>query len=178
LKKLCRQIIQIFLILNLILPVILPGLGKLYGQISPESASDSSHLSDPQHRYGYDFSNLQFSTKDYNKGSANFLEDFAGHRFQFAKNLSIQTGNYPGLLASSGGRNMQYRALTDSTGGNLNTGYFQRNSFRLQGLRLDIQNFSLGASYNYGLNNFWKSGGDLSQGAKNAGLSIHAGLRF
>ena len=158
--------------------MIAPGLGNLYGQLPRPATPDSVGILREQTGNGYDLLNLQFSTKEYTQDHSNFLSDFKGYTYQFAKGLSIQAGNYPRYQSFGAGRNVQNGIMSDSAGGIINGAYYQRPNFRLQGLRLDVQHFSFGASYNYGLNNFWKSGGDFSSGAKNAGLSIHAGLRF
>jgi hypothetical protein len=64
----------------------------------------------------------------------------------------------------------------------LNADNFNRWDYGLAGgIGFDIENFSLGARYNYGLHEIGKSGnlsGDLTKDSKNAGFSIYAGFGF
>ncbi len=64
----------------------------------------------------------------------------------------------------------------------LNENNFNRWDFGLAGgIAFDIENFTLGARYNYGLSDIGKSGNLSSSvlgNAKNNGLSIYAGFGF
>jgi sugar (pentulose or hexulose) kinase len=54
---------------------------------------------------------------------------------------------------------------------------FRRGNLIPHEVLFDAQHFSFGASYNYGLNNMWHSGG-FGGASKNPGLSLHAGFSF
>jgi hypothetical protein len=104
-------------------------------------------------------------------------DNFNFSQLHLTKSLSLQTG-VPSNYASFSTRmqNMQSYGVTDGTTGP-NTAGFRRGDLGLRGVRLDIQHFTLGASYN-GLNNIMKPGGFSGDNSRNAGLSIHAGLTF
>ena len=149
-----------------------------FGQATQAFTPDSLHAQTRGQASGYRLADLRFPDKENKDNFSNFIEDFTGYHLQLAKNLNVLAGNGPGFLSASGGRYMRNPYSLDSAGGALNSGYYPRANLRLQGVRLEMQHFTLGASYNYGLNNLWRSGGDFGQGSKNAGLSIHAGLSF
>jgi len=77
------------------------------------------------------------------------------------------TGSYPGAMENAG-------AMGNPAAFNL-----RREVPGFRGMLFNMQNFSVGASYN-GLNNLMRSGfsGDMPQGSRNGGLSIHAGIHF
>jgi hypothetical protein len=60
----------------------------------------------------------------------------------------------------------------------LNPNALRRGNILPREVLFDAQHFTLGASYNYGLNNMLKGGGWGSMNTRNPGLSLHAGFRF
>lgn len=95
------------------------------------------------------------------------------HQLSLTKGFSIQTSGLLNPGAMGGFRN-------ENTADPLGMSNFRRPDLGLKGVRFDMQNFTVGASYN-GLNNLMRVGGfsgEGGQGARNTGLSIHAGLRF
>ncbi len=98
-----------------------------------------------------------------------------------AKNFNLQAGGYAAYLVSA---NVKDVDNTGSINGatTLNANNFQRWDYGLAGgLGFDIENFTIGARYNYGLSNIGKSGslsGDLIKNSKNADLSIYVGFGF
>ena len=97
-----------------------------------------------------------------------------------APNFNLHAGGYAAYLVNANVKNVQNGEIQGAT--ELNTGDFNRWDFGLVGgLGFDIQNFTLGARYNYGLSHIGKSGnlaGELAGNAKNAGFSIYAGFGF
>ena len=98
-----------------------------------------------------------------------------------APNFNLHAGGYAAYLVSANVEDVNSNGtITGAT--ELNADNFQRWDFGLVGgLGFDIENFTLGARYNYGLTNIGKSGslsGDLTQNSKNAGVSIYIGLGF
>jgi hypothetical protein len=99
------------------------------------------------------------------------------------KNFSIQT-NLPNHLSLTNIND----PLTGSSPGAMGNAASMGNpaAFNLRrevpgfrGVLLNMQNFRVGTSYN-GLNSLMRSGfsGDMPQGSRNGGLSIHAGIHF
>ncbi len=97
------------------------------------------------------------------------------------KNFSIHAGGYGAYLTNATIKDVNdngtVTGITD-----LNANDFNRWDFGLAGgIAFDIENFTLGARYNYGLTNIGKSGnvsGDVLGNAKNNGLAIYAGFGF
>jgi hypothetical protein len=98
-----------------------------------------------------------------------------------APNFNLHLGGYAAYLVSANVKdvnsNGDIQGATD-----LNTDNFKRWDFGLiGGLGFDIQNFTIGARYNYGLSQIGKSGnlsGDLTRNSKNAGISVYVGVAF
>ena len=98
-----------------------------------------------------------------------------------APNFNLQAGGYAAYLVNANVKNVNnngdIQGATD-----LNTDNFNRWDFGLVGgLGFDIENFTIGARYNYGLTKIGKSGnltGDLAGNSKNAGFSIYVGFGF
>lgn len=98
-----------------------------------------------------------------------------------APNFNLHLGGYAAYLVSANVRdvnsNGDIQGATD-----LNTDNFKRWDFGLiGGLGFDIQNFTIGARYNYGLSQIGKPGnlsGDLTKNSKNAGISVYVGVAF
>ncbi|HVY73198.1 MAG TPA: porin family protein [Puia sp.] len=98
-----------------------------------------------------------------------------------APNFNIHAGGYAAYLVSANVKdidnNGDVHGATD-----LDADNFNRWDFGLVGgLGFDIENFTIGARYNYGLQHIGKSGslsGDLTEHSKNAGVSIYVGFGF
>jgi hypothetical protein len=104
-------------------------------------------------------------------------------QIHLAKNFSVQT-TLPNHLSLTNIND----PLTGSPSGPMGNAASMGNpaAFNLRrevpgfrGVLFNMQNFSVGASYN-GLNNLMRSGfsGDMPQSSRNGGLSIHAGIHF
>ena len=98
-----------------------------------------------------------------------------------APNFNLHAGGYAAYLVNANVKNVNSNG--DVQGATeLKTSDFNKWDFGLAGgLGFDIQHFTLGARYNYGLSHIGKSGsvaGNLVGNAKNAGFSIYAGFGF
>jgi hypothetical protein len=130
------------------------------------------------------------SKTDYN----NFVEGTGEYRFNLGyvelpllavvnltKNFSIHAGPYGAYLTNAivkdVNNNGTIQSITD-----LNANDFNRWDFGLAGgVGFDIENFTIGARYNYGLTEIGKSGNLTSTAlgsAKNNGLSVYVGFGF
>ncbi len=137
---------------------------------------------------------LLYSVKGNKSDYSNFVQGSGQYRFNLgyielpllavvnlAKNFSIHGGGYAAYLAYADikdvNNNGHINGITD-----LNENNFNRWDFGLAGgVAFDIENFTLGARYNYGLSDIGKSGNLSSNvlgNAKNNGLSIYAGFGF
>jgi hypothetical protein len=98
-----------------------------------------------------------------------------------ARNFNLHAGGYAAYLVSANVKDVNNDGSVNGAT-DLNADNFKRWDFGLVGgLGFDIENFTLGARYNYGLTNIGKSGnlsGDLTQNSKNAGVSIYVGFGF
>jgi len=133
---------------------------------------------------------LKGSKTDYN----NFVEGTGQYRFNLGyvelpvlavvnltKNFSIHLGGYGAYLTNANVKDVNNNGTIQSIT-ELNANDFNRWDFGLAGgLAFDIENFTLGARYNYGLTEIGKSGnltGTALGNAKNNGLSIYVGFGF
>ena len=137
---------------------------------------------------------LLYSVKGNKSDYNNFIEGSGEYRFNLgyvelpllavvnlAKNFSIHGGGYAAYLAYADIKdvndNGNINGITE-----LNENNFNRWDFGLAGgVAFDIENFTLGARYNYGLSDIGKSGNLSSSvlgNAKNNGLSIYVGFGF
>jgi hypothetical protein len=98
-----------------------------------------------------------------------------------AKNINIQAGGYVSYLASANIKDMD----SDGTVNNikdLNAENFNRFDYGLVGgAGIDVQLFTIGVRYNYGLKEVGESGslsGRLTENSKNSVISIYAGIGF
>jgi hypothetical protein len=97
------------------------------------------------------------------------------------KNFNIHAGGYAAYLTNVNVKDVNSQGnvngITEENADN-----FNRWDFGLAGgIGFDIENFMMGARYNYGLTNIGKSGntsGDVLGSAKNYGLSIYVGFGF
>lgn len=97
------------------------------------------------------------------------------------KNFNIHAGGYAAYLVSANIKDVDKNGTINGAT-DLNEDNFNRWDLGLVGgLGFDIQNFSIGARYNYGLSEIGKSGslsGQLTNNSKNAGLSVYVGIAF
>jgi hypothetical protein len=96
-------------------------------------------------------------------------------------NFNLQAGGYAAYLVNANIKQVNSNGdVANSV--ELNTGDFNRWDFGLiGGAAFDIENFTLGARYSYGLSEIGKSGnlsGDLTKNSKNAGVSVYIGFGF
>jgi len=133
---------------------------------------------------------LKGSKTDYN----NFVEGTGEYRFNLGyvelpllavvnltKNFSIHLGGYGAYMTNANikdvNSNGNIQNITD-----LNAEDFNRWDFGLAGgVGFDIENFTIGARYNYGLTDIGKSGNLTSTAlgnAKNNGLAVYVGFGF
>lgn len=133
---------------------------------------------------------LKGAKEDYN----NFVQGSGEYRFNLgymelpllavvniAPNFNIHAGGYAAYLVNANIKNVNDQGTV--VGANeLSTGDFNRWDFGLAGgAGFDIQNFTIGARYNYGLSHIGKNDnltGALTKNSKNAGLSIYVGFGF
>lgn len=98
-----------------------------------------------------------------------------------AKNLNIHVGPYVSYLTNANVKKVNDNGNIEDAE-NLKVDNFKRFDYGLVGgLGLDIQNFTIGARYNYGLNEIGKNdnlSGDLTKNSKNAGISVYVGFAF
>jgi hypothetical protein len=96
-------------------------------------------------------------------------------------NFNIHAGGYAAYLTGANVQDVNSNGNIDGAT-DLNADNFNRWDFGLVGgAGFDIENFTIGARYNYGLKNIGKTGnlsGDLTQNSKNAGISIYVGFGF
>jgi len=96
-------------------------------------------------------------------------------------NFNLQAGGYAAYLVNANVKNVDQNGNIESAT-ELNTGDFMRWDFGLiGGAAFDIENFTIGARYSYGLSQIGKNGnlsGDLTKNSKNAGVSIYLGFGF
>ena len=98
-----------------------------------------------------------------------------------AKNFNLHVGGYAAYLA--GANIKQLKSNGDlNTIADLKADDFNRFDFGLLGgLGVDVQNFTIGARYNYGLRDVGKSGNitsDALRNSKNSAVSVYVGLGF
>jgi hypothetical protein len=137
---------------------------------------------------------LLYSLKGAKSTYSNFIQGSGEYRFNLgyiqlpvlavvnlAPNFNLHLGGYAAYLVNSNVKNVNNNGdIVSAT--ELNTGDFNRWDFGLVGgAAFDIENFTIGARYNYGLSEIGKSGsvsGDLTKGMKNAGFSFYVGFGF
>ncbi len=137
---------------------------------------------------------LLYSVKGAKENYNNFIQGSGEYRFNLgyvelpvlaviniARNLNIHAGGYAAYLTNANikdvDNNGDIQGATD-----LDAGNFKRWDFGLAGgLGFDIENFTIGARYNYGLSHVGKAGslsGQLTTNSKNAGVSVYVGFGF
>jgi hypothetical protein len=133
---------------------------------------------------------LKGSKSDYN----NALQGSGQYRFNLGyielpllavvnltKNFNIHAGGYGAYLTNVNIKDVNNQGNVNGIT-EVNADNFNRWDFGLAGgIGFDIENFMMGARYNYGLTNIGKSGntsGNVLGSAKNYGLSIYVGFGF
>lgn len=98
-----------------------------------------------------------------------------------AKNFNLHVGPYVSYLAEANIKKLDDDGDMDEIA-DLNTDNFNRWDYGLVGgLGIDISNFTIGARYNYGLNEIGKSGslsGQLTKDSRNSAVSLYLGIGF
>ena len=137
---------------------------------------------------------LLYSSKGAKETYNNFIEGEGEYRFNLnyielpvlavfnlGKNFNIHAGPYIAYLASVNIKDMEDDGTIDEIA-ELNAENFNRIDYGLSGgLGIDIQNFSIGARYNYGLREIGKSGslsGELTKDSRNSAISLYIALGF
>jgi hypothetical protein len=137
---------------------------------------------------------LLYSVKGAKETYSNFIQGDGEYRFNLgyvelpvlavvnlAPNFNLHLGGYAAYLTNANVKNVDDNGSIDGAT-DLNTDKFKRWDFGLVGgLGFDIQNFTIGARYNYGLTGIGKSDnitGDLLKDSKNAGISVYVGFGF
>ncbi|HMH33176.1 MAG TPA: porin family protein [Puia sp.] len=137
---------------------------------------------------------LLYSTKGAKDSYSNFAQGSGEYRFNLnyielpvlavvnlARHFNLHAGGYAAYLVGANVKNVDnHGTITGAT--ELNADNFHRWDLGIAGgLGFDVENFTIGARYNYGLSNIGKSGslsGDLTQNSKNAGVSVYLGFGF
>lgn len=101
--------------------------------------------------------------------------------FNVAKNFNLHAGGYASYLV--GANIKQLKSNGDiNTIADLKADDFNRFDFGLLGgLGVDVDNFTIGARYNYGLRDVGKSGnlsGNVTSDSKNSAVSVYLGFGF
>ncbi|MHA4806704.1 porin family protein [Flavitalea flava] len=137
---------------------------------------------------------LLYSQKGAKENYNNFIEGSGEYKFNLgyvelpvvavfniAKNFNLHAGGYAAYLVSANVKDVSNDGSINGAA-DLKADNFKRFDFGLVGgLSVDVQNFTIGARYNYGLSNIGKSGslsGDLTKNSKNAGVSVFVGFAF
>ena len=137
---------------------------------------------------------LLYSSKGAKETYNNFLQGSGEYRFNLnyielpvlavinvGKNFNIHAGPYISYLASVNIKNMDDKGNIQGTD-ELNAENFNRIDYGIAGgFGVDVQNFTLGERYTYGLREIGKSGslsGDLTKDSKNSAISLYIGFGF
>ena len=137
---------------------------------------------------------LLYSSKGAKETYNNFLQGSGEYRFNLnyielpvlavinvGKNFNIHAGPYISYLASVNIKNMDDKGNIQGTD-ELNAENFNRIDYGIAGgFGIDVQNFTIGARYTYGLREIGKSGslsGDLTKDSKNSAISLYIGFGF
>lgn len=137
---------------------------------------------------------LLYSLKGAKSTYSNFVQGNGEYRFNLgyvempvlavvniSPNFNIHAGGYAAYLTNANVKNVDNNGNIEGAT-ELNADNFNRWDFGLAGgAGFDIENFTIGARYNYGLTHIGKSGnlsGQFAQGMKNAGFSFYVGFGF
>ena len=137
---------------------------------------------------------LIYSLKGAKDSYDNFVQGSGEYRFNLGymevpvlavvnicPNFNLQAGGYAAYLVNANVKDVDQNGNIDNAT-ELNTGDFNRWDFGLiGGAAFDIENFTIGARYSYGLSEIGKNNnlsGDLTKNSKNAGVSVYIGFGF
>jgi hypothetical protein len=125
------------------------------------------------------YDNVLFGSGEY-RYNLNYVELPVLAVINLAKCFNIQAGGYAAYLTGANIKNMDNEGnVNDIT--KLNAENFNRIDYGLAGgLGVDVQNFTIGARYNYGLHEVGKSGGAaaFTKNSKNSVISLYVGFGF
>lgn len=179
-KNTGADIIENFIVIALIFGVIQMIPGVLYAQQlhAPADSTLASGLPTTLKNSFNTSSPSLYSVKGASNSYKSSMRSIGEYRLNLTRGLSIlgglegvHTGSYlsSGNMSSMmGGNGMD--GMTSGSPGN-----FRRADLGIRQVRLDMQHFTLGASYNYGLNNLLR---ESPVNARNPGVSLHAGFSF
>jgi hypothetical protein len=137
---------------------------------------------------------LLYSNKGAKETYNNFIEGEGEYRFNLhyielpvlavvniGKNFNIHAGPYVSWLAGASIKDLNDDGTIENIT-DLEAENFNRIDYGVAGgIGIDIQNFTIGARYNYGLREIGKSGslsGELTKDSKNSAISLYIGLGF
>ncbi|SRR5260221_641889 len=137
---------------------------------------------------------LLYSLKGAKENYNNFVQGSGEYRFNLgylelpvlavvnlAPNFNLHLGGYAAYLVNANIKNVNGQGTVVGAT-DLRTGDFNRwDAGLVGGLGFDIENFTLGARYNYGLAHIGKNDnltGALAKNSKNAGISVYIGFGF
>jgi hypothetical protein len=101
--------------------------------------------------------------------------------FNLGKNFNIHAGPYAALLTSANIKRLDNESGEIDDIADLDTDNFKRFDYGLVGgVGFDIQNFTIGARYNYGLNEIGDGGvaGEATKNSKNSAFTFYIGIGF
>lgn len=101
--------------------------------------------------------------------------------FNVSKNINLQAGGYAAYLTSANIKRLKSGSSEADDVADLKTDNFKRFDYGLVGgVGFDIQNFTIGARYNYGLNEIGDGGiaGEATKNSKNSAFTFYIGLGF
>lgn len=101
--------------------------------------------------------------------------------FNLGKNFNIHAGPYVSLLTSANIKRLDKKNNEIDNIADLDTDNFKRFDYGLVGgVGLDIENFTIGARYNYGLNEIGDGGlaGQATKNSKNSAFTFYIGIGF
>lgn len=137
---------------------------------------------------------LIYSLKGAKDSYSNFLQGSGEYRFNLGymevpvlavvnilPNFSLQAGGYAAYLVNANVKQVDNNGNIENAT-QLSTSDFKPWDFGLiGGAAFDIENFTIGARYSYGLSEIGRNGnlsGDLTKNSKNAGVGVYIGFGF
>lgn len=112
----------------------------------------------------------------------NYIELPLSLVFNVARNFNLHAGGYAAYLVNTNIKNLNKDNGEITQIANLNEDDFHRfDAGVLAGLGVDVENFTIGARYNYGLCEIGKSGsfaGQALKNAKNSAIQVYIGFGF
>jgi len=111
----------------------------------------------------------------------NYVEVPVSVVFNVAKNLNLHVGGYASYLANANVKQVKDNG-DNNTIADLNEDDFHRFDYGLLGgVGVDVDHFTIGARYNYGLHEIGKSGslsGNATSNSKNSAINVFIGFGF